>query len=337
MHVLPSFRSFGVAATLLIAAAGGGCSAAGPTEASDQTTEAAGSRGYVAGKYGLELDGVSAGWIWSVEGGHATSDVVTETQREPALIHKHIGGVKYEDITMTLGAGMSKAFYDWVTLALNGVPSAKSGRIAGAGADDVQEFRGGLITEIGFPALDAASKDAAKMTVKFAPEFTRFGNASAKGGAALSPSSAPADKLWSPANFRFSIDGLDAATARVNKIDALTVKQSAVQDDIGAARDYAQSPNGGNLPHLVATFPEEVSAELSDWAARGADAGARKCGTLEYLGPDRKPLFRLNFQGLGIFKLAPEKVEAGSENIRRVKAEFTVDSVTLDASGARLP
>ena len=33
-------------------------------------------------------------------------------------------------------------------------------------------------------------------------------------------------------------------------------------------------------------------------------------------------LFTLTFKHLGIFKLTPEKVEAGSENIRRVKAEM---------------
>lgn len=31
-----------------------------------------------------------------------------------------------------------------------------------------------LISEIGFPALDASSKDAAKMSIKFSPETTRF-------------------------------------------------------------------------------------------------------------------------------------------------------------------
>jgi hypothetical protein len=39
----------------------------------------------------------------------------------------------------------------------------------GAGIGTMQA----LITQIGLPALDAASKDAAKMTVKFAPEYTR--------------------------------------------------------------------------------------------------------------------------------------------------------------------
>lgn len=31
-----------------------------------------------------------------------------------------------------------------------------------------------LITQIGFPALDAGSKDAAKMTITFSPEYTRM-------------------------------------------------------------------------------------------------------------------------------------------------------------------
>ncbi|MHB8576465.1 MAG: hypothetical protein ACYDCQ_14170 [Dehalococcoidia bacterium] len=32
-----------------------------------------------------------------------------------------------------------------------------------------------LLGEIGFPALDASSKDAAKMTMKFSPETSRLG------------------------------------------------------------------------------------------------------------------------------------------------------------------
>jgi hypothetical protein len=34
-------------------------------------------------------------------------------------------------------------------------------------------FHAVLISEIGLPAMDAASKDAAKMTIKFTPEYTR--------------------------------------------------------------------------------------------------------------------------------------------------------------------
>ena len=46
-------------------------------------------------------------------------------------------------------------------------------------------------------------------------------------------------------------------------------------------------------------------------------------------------LFTLTFSGLGMFKLTPEKVEAGSENVRRVKAEMYCEQITFkEGSGA---
>jgi hypothetical protein len=48
-----------------------------------------------------ELDFSRAGgWISSVEGGHATADVVNEKVGPDHIVHKHIAGVKYEDITV---------------------------------------------------------------------------------------------------------------------------------------------------------------------------------------------------------------------------------------------
>ena len=35
-------------------------------------------------------------------------------------------------------------------------------------------FFAGLVQEVGLPALDAAGKDATKLTLKFSPEYTRF-------------------------------------------------------------------------------------------------------------------------------------------------------------------
>ncbi|HWF86401.1 MAG TPA: hypothetical protein VG222_16185, partial [Vicinamibacterales bacterium] len=61
-----------------------------------------------------------------------------------------------------------------------------------------------------------------------------------------------------------------------------------------------------------------------------------KGGTLEYMSANMKDvLFTLTFSGLGIFKLTPEKVEAGSENVRRVKAEMYCEQITFkEGSGA---
>jgi hypothetical protein len=83
-----------------------------------------------------------------------------------------------------------------------------------------REFTNALITEVGFPALDAASKDAAHLTVRIKPEFSRL-----------------------------------------------------------------------------------------------------KRGAGETL------LFRLDFRGVGIFSITPDKTEAGSENIRRVRIECYVEEI----------
>ncbi len=130
------------------------------------------NRAYVAGKYGIELDGVVAGWVWSVEGGHATSDVVVEKLGCDHIQKKHIAGVKYEDITVSCGTGMSREFYNWIKASFDHNYQRKNGAVITADYNYKEytrlSFFHALITEIGFPALDAASKDAAKMTVKFA-------------------------------------------------------------------------------------------------------------------------------------------------------------------------
>ena len=84
-------------------------------------------RGYTAGRFALEIDGAHAGWLHSAEGGHATSDVVTEKVGADMIQKKHLAGVKYEDISISCGTGMSKAFYDWIQDSFDHKASRKNG------------------------------------------------------------------------------------------------------------------------------------------------------------------------------------------------------------------
>src|SRR5262249_54295271 len=142
------------------------------------------ARAYVAGKYIVELDKVAAGWVQSVEGGYAYSEVVDEKIGFDHVVHKHIAGVKYEDITISCGTGMTKAFYDWVKATFGHKYNRKDGAIVTADFNHNEisrmTFYHALISEIGFPALDASSKDAAKMTIKISPEYTRMTHGSGK-------------------------------------------------------------------------------------------------------------------------------------------------------------
>jgi len=301
------------------------------------------SRGFVAGKYAIELDGISAGWVQSVEGGHATSDVVSEKIGSDHIIHKHIAGVKYEDITVNCGTGMSKGFYGWIKDSFDHKYSRKGGAVISSDYNYKEHSRltwyNGLISEVGFPALDAASKDAAKMSIKVTPEYTRV--TTSTGGPSVAGKYSVGkmeQKKWLPANFRLKIDGVDCT--KVNKIEALVVKQKVVENAVGELRDAEKEPAHLEIPNLVVTMSESHAKEYYDWhedfVIKGNNSDDKeKGGALEYLTPNlQETLFTITFKHLGIFKLSPEKVEAGSENIRRVKAEMYCEDMSFEYKGS---
>lgn len=291
-------------------------------------------RAYVAGKFAVELDGVLSA-LGSCAGGGTTSDVVEDPVGPDGIVHKHIAGVKYQDITVTCGMGMSKGFYEWMKASFDKGNVRKNGAVIAADFNYKDQgrvtFTNALITEVGMPALDAASKDAAKMTIKLSPESTRQGEATG-----LEVPRASVQKKWTPANFRLKIDGLEKPCSRVSKIDGFTIKQKLIQDAAGGVTTAFEVPN------LVITFPELDSKDFYDWhedfVIKGNNGDDKeKGGTLEYLTPDLQTvLFTLTFHNLGIFKLTPEKTEAGSETIRRVKAEMYCEDMKFNYTPAVL-
>jgi hypothetical protein len=302
------------------------------------------ARGFTGGHFALDVDGVSAGWIQSAEGGQATADVVVEKLSVDHIAKKHLAGVKYEDISVNFGTGMSKAFYEWIKASFDLKHVRKNGAIIRCNYDYKEQGRmtwfNGLISEVGFPALDAASKEAAKMSLKISPEYTRT---SIQEGAAVAASKYSIgkgeQKKWLPANFRLKIDGLDKACTRINKIEALVLKQKVVENPCGELRDYEKEPANLEVPNLVITCAESHADQLYKWhedfVIKGNNGeGAEKGGSLEYLTPDLKTtLFTLTFHNLGIFKLTPEKAEAHSENIARVKAEMYCEKIEFNYGG----
>lgn len=297
-------------------------------------------RSYVVGKFMMNLDGGAAGWIQSIEGGNAEGDVVAEKVGTDLHQYKHIGNVKYTDVSMTCGTGMSGPFYDWIWGSFTNKYARKNGSIIGCdfggNAQSELSFFEALITEFGMPALDAASKDAAKMTLKFKPEKTRMKAASGK---LKGEFKSEVQKRWMPSNFRLKIDGLDDMTKRVSKVEALVVKQKVVESPCGELREYESEPASLELPNLVITVAESHAKDLYTWHEDFVIKGncgqdKEKSGTLEYLTPDlQTPLFTLTFKGLGIFKCAPDKLEGGGEKIRSVKAEMYLEHIDFKYDG----
>jgi phage tail-like protein len=304
-------------------------------------------RGFGISKYGIELQHTMAGFVKEVSGGDATADVVAEKLGSDHLTRKHLGPLKYEEINFKCGTGMSSQLYEWIKTGFNQTSHTRGredGAILFADFDNTEVSRltwqFGLITEFGMPALDASSKDSAMMTLKFAPETTR--KTWAGGGKLSFPADAAKQKKWLPSNFRIRIDGLEIGCAKVNKIEALTVKQKVTENAVGEHRDYQKEPTSVEIPNLVLTLAESHADEFYRWhedfVIKGNNGQDReKGGTLEYLTPNlQEVLFTLTFSNLGVFKVTPDKVEASAEPIRRLKVEMYCEDIKFDFSGAAI-
>ena len=293
-------------------------------------------RGYVAGKHSLELDGFTAGSVESAEGGTAMADVVEEKLGPDHIVRKHIAGVKYEDITVNCGTGMSKTLYDWISDSLKAGNARKNGALVTADynykARSRLTFANGLIREVSFPTLDASSKDAARLTIKIAPESTRQ-TATTDGAVDGSKPGFSQQKKWLCANFRLKLDGLDCT--HVNRIEALALKTVIVENPVGELRDYEKEPAHIEVPDLVVTLAESAATDFFTWHEDFVIKGnsgqdKEKSGTLELLAPNlQEVLFTLSFSGVGIYKLASQA--GAGETIRRVTASMYCEEMRFAA------
>ena len=142
------------------------------------------ARSYVAGNFQLVLDGVKTGFLKSMDGGTIVAEVVSEAVGSSHFSKKHLGRVSYSPFIVEFGLSMTNDLYEWINASWTGKAMSKDGAVILADhnlvAVDQREFSSALITEVGIPAMDGASKDAAYFTLKFAPEYTRTTKASGK-------------------------------------------------------------------------------------------------------------------------------------------------------------
>lgn len=295
-------------------------------------------RAYTLEQFRLELDGLSVGMLEMADGGGVTADVVNEKIGPDLIVHKHLAGVKYEDITINCGTGMSKGFYAWLAGTLDRNFPRMSGAIVGGDYYSEHErinFYNALISEITFPALDAGSKDAAKMTVKISPENTQW--VVGPKTASWPGTKSGAQKKWLPSNFALHIDGLDCT--RVQAIDPLTVRL-VIGENMGEVRDYGSQPDQLNVPDLAVTMADTDAgtfrAWLDDFVIKGNNGpGAEKGGTLEYRSPTQEVYFTLTFKNLGIVKLT--RLPLGADKVRRVRAEMYCEQIGLQPGTVAMP
>jgi hypothetical protein len=245
-------------------------------------------------------------------GGVSAGSLVAATVTPTASAH---------EFSVTFGGGMSPAFHRWIGASLSGEKALQSGTLVTNGEE--WTFANARITEIGLPALDASAKSSGYMTLKFSPEYTRYKKASGKVSGEINGLARKSARIPRPSSVRVSVDG--SVAKGVKKIDALTWTMKVQEMSTGAAR-YASAP----AARLGITFEDATSAEALTTTARSTDAAKNSGVLVEYVADDGAVIFKARFKHLGIFKLTPDKVESGSEQLRRVKAEMSFDHLQLE-------
>lgn len=338
----PSRRNFLKFSALLAASVG----LHGLPRLTETATAAIDARTYASNRFAVELDGVLLDLIKSVEGGFARADVIQEKISASQFPKKHLGSPKYSDIVLQCDPALPPPFMNWIAASLALAYARKNGAIVTADFDMKErsrlEFFNALLSELTIPACDASSKEPGYLTVKLSPEYTR----PVAGKSTVLPASLAAakqQKAWLPANFRLQIQGLEAACTRVNKIEALTIKQKVAENPIGDLRDYQKEPAALEFPNLVVTLPEADAGPFYQWfddfVVKGNTGDDKeRPGFLELLSPDLKTvLLRMNFSHLGIFSFSPMKQDASADSIARVKVEMYCEQITISAAAPATP
>jgi hypothetical protein len=279
------------------------------------------------------------GFLRSADGGGVTTDIQTYQQGRVNDLWRQVGRPKFGDITLQVGMGLAPPFYSWISDFFNRTVTRKNGAIIGADFNYKERtrrnFTDALIAEVGVPALDGGSKDAALMTVKITPEGMTYETIEDGEKLASPPGLGLPNKMWHAANFRFTIDGFEDSLRRVTKIDAFSIKQQILDYPAGHRRTSIRVPGRIDFPPVNIYVPqvdaelliEQANTRLIDYE-KPDDGGMN--ATLEFLAPDLSTLATINMTGVDIVSAEPQKLDASAETVALVKFQLQVEAMTME-------
>ena len=188
--------------------------------------------------------------------------------------------------------------YPWINLFLAAQSTSKTVKIylltKKNKEKEVRKFYDAIITEVKLP-LDRSSRKPGYLTVKVKAQRVRFANAKD-----VKHKFGTEQKLWTVANFRVEIGGLPCD--HVDKVDAFTINQKVVKDEIPGYLEY---------PNLTFTLPTTDLKAWENWfnVKKGIKKTSNEMtGSITWLGPDMKTeLSAINISGVRVVSLRKKK------------------------------
>lgn len=300
---------------------------------------------YASGHFELQIDGhKSTAFVKSVEGGWSRANIVDDAHGPDPERVKQISSVDIDPISMEFGLAGANDMLKWIQGSWSRQYSRRNGQITHADFDMrsmfEHEFYEALITETTFPTLDGASKDGGYIKCKLQPERV-VTKALGAPGPQVSGNVSPKQKMWTPAAFRFNIDGIDDMQY-VNKIESFTITQGIKKFYTGASRFPRVEPTNIKFPNIKGTISLKYADKLLKWhkdyiktheGPGTKDPVAQKSGAIEFLAPDRKQvIFRINLYEVGLAYVGVDPSKANEEQIKRLSFELYVHKMDIDGS-----
>jgi hypothetical protein len=301
---------------------------------------------YAAGHFEVRIDGLEpTAYVKSVEGGWSRAVIADEDGRADPQRLKQIASVNIEPITVEFGLVGAKDMLKWIQKSWSrNDHHRRSGQLTYADFNMrtmfEHHFYEALITETTFPTLDGASKEDGYIKCKLQPESV-VTTALGTPGPRISSNLTPLQKMWTPAAFRFSIDGIDDMKY-VNKIDSFTVTLETKKLYTGASRLPEIVPLSVKFPNITGTISLKYANKLLKWhkdyirtqdGPGIKDSAALKSGSIELLSPDRKQtILRINLFEVGLVYVGADPSKANEEQIKRLRFELYVHRMNIEGS-----
>lgn len=315
-------------------------------------------KSYAVARFGLlmELDGGGTidvtSYVKNIEGGLPKAESTKEQMGNYNQPKHHLATRSVEPITVELGLTQANPIVKVVEDIINKRSHVRvSGHIFHADANHKvrfeQEFKRAIITEIGFPALDATGKDLAMIKLKMQPETASF---DVGGGQDLPMGVMRMQKVWQNNSFRLDLEcngtkyDCDAAT----KIDALTIQLGAkpVQRGHFLLPEYMHSQV--KMPRLSVHVPLFHANSLIGWFRKvantelgaadpdakvdgsGKSSGYEATGCLTFLDTTtKKELYHITLEGVAPEQMTITKSEGGAATLKTCKFDFYVNNLLL--------
>ncbi|MBL8625464.1 MAG: phage tail protein [Myxococcales bacterium] len=300
------------------------------------------NKSYAVSRFGVVIDGVDlTSYVKNVEGGLHKVESTKEQVGSYNHPTNHLATRTIEPITLEVGLCKANPIIDIVEKIVNSRQHKRlSGEIFHADANSKsrfeQDFKNAMITEIGFPALDAAGKDLAMMKLKLQPEEASF---RAGDGSSIPMGSEKPQKTWQNNSFRLEIDQQGAVTTHVTKVEALTIGVTAKAIQRGGFLLPEYMPGQIKMPKLSIHVPLHHAGSLIKWFEKVAakhkasadGAGYESTGALTFLDTTtKKDLYTIKFEGIAPEQMTIVKSEGGSATLKTCKFDFYLTNLQLN-------